>query len=64
MHILPPLNIMRLGGVRLPIIFGNDLLWNDLPYSKCPKRTLKNGHLHKNVRILKWRRMEIFVIFG
>ena len=23
-----------LGGVRVPIIFGNDLLWNDLPYLK------------------------------
>ena len=23
-----------LGGVGVPIIFGNDLLWNDLPYLK------------------------------
>ena len=31
---MPPLNILGLGGVRVPILFGNDLLWNDLPYSK------------------------------
>ena len=24
----------RLGGVRFSNLFGNDLLWNDLPYSK------------------------------
>ena len=30
----PPLNIFGLGGIRVPILFGNDLLWNDLPYSK------------------------------
>ena len=28
------LNMLGLGGVRVPIIFGNDLLCNDLPYSK------------------------------
>ena len=33
-HIVPPLNIFGLGGVRVPILFGNDLLWNDLLYSK------------------------------
>ena len=22
------------GGVRVPILYGNDFLWNDLPYSK------------------------------
>ena len=38
-----PLNILGLGGVRVPIFFGDDLLWNDLPYSKgfvkfgCPE---------------------------
>ena len=30
----PPLNILGLGGVRVPILFGNDLLWNNLRYSK------------------------------
>ena len=33
-HIVPPLNIFRLGEVMVPILFGNVLLWNDLPYSK------------------------------
>ena len=33
-HIVPPLNILGLGGVRVPIRFGYDLLWNDLPHSK------------------------------
>ena len=33
----PPLNILGLGGVRFPILFGNDLFWNDLPYSKPSK---------------------------
>ena len=33
-HIAPPLNILKLGGVRVPILFGNDLLWNNIPYSK------------------------------
>ena len=28
------LNIFGLGGVRVPNLFGYDLLWNDLPYSK------------------------------
>ena len=28
------LNILGLGGVRVPILFGNDLPRNDLPYSK------------------------------
>ena len=27
-------NNLGLGGVRVSIIFGNDLLWNDVPYSK------------------------------
>ena len=31
---MPPRNILGLGGVRVPILFGNDFLWNDLPYSK------------------------------
>ena len=25
---------MGFGGVRVPILFGNDLLWNALPYQK------------------------------
>ena len=25
---------MGFGGVRVPILFGNDLLWDNLPYSK------------------------------
>ena len=29
-----PLNILGLRGFRVPILFGNDLLWNGLPYSK------------------------------
>ena len=33
-HIVPPLRILGLGGVRVPILFGNDLLWNIWPYSK------------------------------
>ena len=33
-HIVPPLNIFGLGGVGVSILFGNDLLWNDLSYSK------------------------------
>ena len=33
-HIVPPLSILGLGGVRVPILFGNDLSWNDLPYLK------------------------------
>ena len=33
-HIAPSLNILGLGRVRVPILFGNDLLWNDLPHSK------------------------------
>ena len=34
---------LGLSGVKVPILFGNDLLWNDLPYSKgllnfgCPE---------------------------
>ena len=27
-------HILGLGGVGVPILFENDLLWNDLPYSK------------------------------
>ena len=30
----PPLNILGLGGVRVPILFGNELPMNDRPYSK------------------------------
>ena len=30
----PPLDIFGLGGFRAPILFGNALLWNDLPFSK------------------------------
>ena len=35
-HIVTPpsLNILGLGGVSVPILFGIDLLWNDLPFSK------------------------------
>ena len=33
-HCAPPQNILGLGGVMVPILFGNDLLWDDLPYSK------------------------------
>ena len=33
-HIVPPLNILRLFGVRVPIIFGNHKPMNDCPYSK------------------------------
>ena len=33
-HIVPPLSILGLGGVRVPILFGNDLPMNDWPYSK------------------------------
>ena len=33
-RIVPPLNIFGLGGVRVPILFGNDLPRNDLTYSK------------------------------
>ena len=29
-----PINIFGLNGVRVPILFGNDFLWNDSPYSK------------------------------
>ena len=28
-HIVPPLSILGLGGVRVPILFGNDLPMND-----------------------------------
>ena len=28
-HIVPPLSILELGGVRVPILFGNDLPMND-----------------------------------
>ena len=44
---MPPLNIFGLGGVRVPIFFGNDLARNDLPYSKgfmkfgCPEPSKK-----------------------
>ena len=37
------LNMLGLGWVRVPILFGNNFLWNDLPYSKgfmnfgCPE---------------------------
>ena len=31
---LYPLNILVLGGVRVPILFGIDLLWNDVSFSK------------------------------
>ena len=43
----PPLNIFGFGWVRVPILFGNDLLRNDLPYSKgfikfgCPEPSKK-----------------------
>ena len=30
----PPPNIFRFCGVEVPILFGNDLLWNGLPYWK------------------------------
>ena len=46
-HIVPPLNIFGLGGVRVPILFGNDLPRNDLSYSKgfmkfgCPEPSKK-----------------------
>ena len=33
-HIVPPLNIFWLGGVRVPILVANDLPGHDLPYSK------------------------------
>ena len=33
-HIVPPLNMFGLGGVRVPILVGNDLPRHDLPYSK------------------------------
>ena len=33
-HIVPPLSIYGFGGVRVPILFGNDLPMNDWPYSK------------------------------
>ena len=33
-HMPPPPNIFRFCGVEVPILFGNDLLWNSLPYSK------------------------------
>ena len=33
-HIVPLPNILGLGGIRDPVLFGNGLLWNDLPYSK------------------------------
>ena len=33
-HIVPPLSILGLGGVRVPILVENDLSWNDLTYSK------------------------------
>ena len=33
-HIVPPLSTLGLGGVRVPILFGNDLTMNDWPYSK------------------------------
>ena len=29
-----PLNILEMGGVRVPILFGNDFLLNDLAFSK------------------------------
>ena len=46
-RIVPPLNIFGLGGVRVPILFGNYLPRNDLPYSKgfmkfgCPEPSKK-----------------------
>ena len=33
-HIVPPLSILGLGGVRVPILFGNDLPMNDRPFPK------------------------------
>ena len=44
-----PLNILGLGGFRVPILFGIDLMWNDLPYSKgfmrfgCPEPKYVTG---------------------
>ena len=46
-HIVPPLSILELGGVRVPILFGNDLPRSDLPYTKgfmkfgCPEPSKK-----------------------
>ena len=41
----PALNFFRLVGVRVPILFGNDLPGSDLPYSSihevCMPRTLQ-----------------------
>jgi len=43
-------NIFGLGGLRVPILFGNDLRGGDLPYSKgfmkfeCPERPQKMFH--------------------
>ena len=34
-HIVPPLNIVGLGRVRVPILVGNDLPRHDLPYSNA-----------------------------
>ena len=46
-HIVPPLNIFGFGRVRVPILFGNYLHRNNLPYSKgfmklgCPEPSKK-----------------------
>ena len=44
---VPPLNIFGLGGVRVPILFGNGLPRSDLPYTNgfkkfgCPESSKK-----------------------
>ena len=69
-HIVPPpapLNILRLGGVRVPILFGNDLLWHDLPFSKgfrkFGKSNLFNKLVHVFARIYQYIAYRILYIY-
>ena len=55
--IVPPLNVLGLGGVRVPILFGNHLPMNDWPYSKG---FMKFGYLEPSKIMFDfWKRKKL-----